>query len=72
MISNCLKYIRLERSILSIKAWAALFTTIGCFMNGGAIAYTGPALPNLMNDGTKDLYGNDLSVSFQSASWIGE
>ena len=41
-------------------------------MNGGAIAYTGPALPNLMNDGAKDLYGNDLSVSFQSASWIGE
>ena len=41
-------------------------------MNGGAIAYTGPALPHLMNDGAKDLYGNDLSVSFQSASWIGE
>ena len=54
------------------KAWAALFTSIGCFMNGGAIAYTGPALPNLMNDGAKDLYGNDISVSFQSASWIGE
>ena len=40
-------------------------------MNGGAIAYTGPALPNLMSDETKDLYGNDFSVSFQSASWIG-
>ena len=58
---------------ICMQAWAALFTTIGCFMNGGAIAYTGPALPNLMmNNGTKDLYGNDLSVSFQSASWIGE
>ena len=41
-------------------------------MNGGAIAYTGPALPKLINDRAKDLYGNDISVSFQSASWIGE
>ena len=55
---------------------AALCTTLGCLLNGAAIAYTGPAIPSLTNitgdpnDGGT-VWGGDIRVDAQEASWIG-
>lgn len=49
---------------------ATVCATMGCFLNGGAIGYTGPANPSLMDPKDKTLYGGSLEASFQAISWI--
>ena len=49
---------------------ATIYVTTGAFVNGGVIGYSGPANPSFMAPGAQDLYGNDLSVTFQEVSWI--
>ena len=61
---------------LTVQVLAALCTTLGCLLNGAAIAYTGPAIPSLTNitgdpnDGGT-VWGGDIRVDAQEASWIG-
>lgn len=56
---------------------ATVCTTLGCLLNGTAIAYTGPALPSLLNitgeegDG-RDIWAGDIVINAQEASWISE
>ena len=56
---------------------ATVCTTLGCLLNGTAIAYTGPALPSLLNitgdpaDGT-DIWTENIVINAQEASWISE
>ena len=60
----------------TMQVLAALCTTLGCLLNGAAIAYTGPAIPSLTNitgdpnDGGT-VWGGDIRVDAQEASWIG-
>ncbi|TRY75883.1 hypothetical protein TCAL_09755 [Tigriopus californicus] len=49
---------------------ATIFATMGCFMNGGVIGYSGPANPSIMNPLSTDMYGNSFYVDLQEVSWI--
>ena len=66
---------KLPKLNITSKILATFCATLGCLLNGAAIGYTGPALPSLgnitgrSNDGY-DLYGGDMIVSPQQASWI--
>ena len=66
---------KLSKLNVASKILATFCATLGCLLNGVAIGYTGPALPSLgnitgrSNDGY-DLYGGDMIVSPQQASWI--
>ena len=60
-----------------LQLLATVCTTLGCLLNGTAIAYTGPALPSLLNitgdpaDG-KDIWAGDIVINAQEASWVGK
>ena len=54
---------------------------MGVITNGAALGYTGPAIPSLVRKddpifkgGRADpgIWGEDLDMSFQTASWIGK
>ena len=67
-----------QRSIFThLQLLATVCTTLGCLLNGTAIAYTGPALPSLLNitgdpgDGT-DIWTENIVINAQEASWISE
>ena len=49
---------------------ATMAATLGCFLNGTAIGYSGPANPSMMHPNSTDLYGNPMVVDFQNVSWI--
>uniref|UniRef100_A0A0K2V1N3 Major facilitator superfamily (MFS) profile domain-containing protein n=1 Tax=Lepeophtheirus salmonis TaxID=72036 RepID=A0A0K2V1N3_LEPSM len=51
------------------QIFATLFASLGCFLNGTSIGYTGVAIPSLMN-GTFDVYGFPADYSQQQVSWI--
>ena len=64
-------------NVFPVQLLATVCTTLGCLLNGTAIAYTGPALPSLLNitgdpdDGT-DIWAGDIVINAQEASWIGK
>ena len=64
-------------NFLCVQLVATVCTTLGCLLNGTAIAYTGPALPSLLNitgdpgDGT-DIWTENIVINAQEASWISE
>lgn len=47
-----------------------MFATMGCFMNGGVIGYSGPANPSVMDPLSTDMFGNSFFVDLQEVSWI--
>ena len=64
-------------NFLCVQLVATVCTTLGCLLNGTAIAYTGPALPSLLNitgdpDDGADIWAGDLVINAQEASWIGK
>lgn len=52
------------------QLFATMFATMGCFMNGGVIGYSGPANPSVMDPLSTDMFGNSFFVDLQEVSWI--
>ncbi|QQP32386.1 Uncharacterized protein FKW44_024303, partial [Caligus rogercresseyi] len=48
---------------------AATCATLGCFINGSSLGYTGAVIPSLTN-GTYDVYGTPVNFSEEQISWI--
>ena len=67
---NCDSGLDLEFGCFPLQFYATLFATLGCFLNGGIIGYTGPANPSLMDPKGVDIYGNPYSADLQTISWI--